>query len=368
MIRTTLIYVALLWVALQVADLLASADMVTEQLVRWLILVGVAGLPVTILASWFLETPWRQRRWIAVAGDLAIIVAITLAAALFAWQQWFTSFTRPTIAVLTIEATDTREDTADLATHIALRLRTVLATRPELRVIELSSSQHPQLDGLSSVDKATALSADYLLAGTVAQNSSQVRLNLQLFSADGDLVYGETYEDRLLDQAQLQNRVIDDLWQRLPLPPEGLLDVRRLVADCEYPDNRDALLALAAIDNGHAADITEFVKQYEEAGMLQLANSRKLFLELAGAAPTRKPVLQPIAMQSLVTVDQLCPGLPDTTVLRLLHTQEAISDEMLLRHPNVAALYYRASLENSEPNRASAFLDETRLLDPLGSW
>ena len=94
------------YVALQVANIFEEAGFVSAQFVRGLILLGVGGLIVTILASWFLETPWKQKKWISVAGDVVIIVAVTLAAALFAWQQWFTSFSRPTVAVLKIEATD----------------------------------------------------------------------------------------------------------------------------------------------------------------------------------------------------------------------------------------------------------------------
>jgi hypothetical protein len=54
--------------------------------------------------------------------------------------------------------------------------------------------------------------------------------------------------------------------------------------------------------------------------------------------------------------------------VRLLNTREIVSDEILSRHPNSAALYRRAGEQNSEPQRASAFLDEARLLDPLGDW
>ena len=61
-IRTTLLYVALLWVVLQAADLFADAGLISEQLVRWVILIGAAGLPVAIVASWFFEAPWKERR------------------------------------------------------------------------------------------------------------------------------------------------------------------------------------------------------------------------------------------------------------------------------------------------------------------
>ena len=113
-IRATLIYVALLWVVLQVANVLEEAGFVSAQAVQALILVGVGGLVATIVGSWFLETPWKQRKWISVAGDVAIITAVTVAAALFAWQQWFTSFTRPAVAILKIEATDTRAESEDI--------------------------------------------------------------------------------------------------------------------------------------------------------------------------------------------------------------------------------------------------------------
>lgn len=253
--------------------------------------------------------------------------------------------------------------------HLALRLRTALATRPELRVIELSSSHHPQLDGLPVSDKAAALNADFLLAGTVAQSSSRVRLNLQLFSGGGDLLYGETFEDRLLDQAQLQNRVIADLWSQLPLPENGLKDARKLIAECRYPDDHDALLAVTAIDKDNFdIDLTEFLASHPDSGMLSIANSKQLFAALAAAGPTRKPVLQPIAMQSLARVAELCAGASDPNILRLLHTKELVSDEALHRHPNSAALYRRASEQNSEPQRANALLGEAQLLDPLGDW
>lgn len=367
-IRATLIYVALLWVALQAADVLAGAEMLSEQQVRWIILLGAAGLPITLLASWFLESPWKQGKWIAVAGDVLIIGAITAAVALFAWQQWFTSFTRPTVAILKIEATDMRAESDDLAAHLALRLRTALATRPELRIIELRSSQHAQLDGRSVAEKAIALNADYLLAGTIAQSDSRVRLNLQLYSADGDLLHGESFEDRLLDQAQLQNRILADLWVHLPLPADEIAAVRRMIANCDYPDDRDTILAIAAVDNNRSADLNALIEIHEDSGMLRLGNARSLFLELAEAEPGRKPVLQRIAMQNLATVETLCPELADTSILRLVNTQQPISDEILLRHPNAAALYRRAGQQNSEPNRAKAFLDEAKLLDPLGDW
>ena len=341
--------------------------MLGEHVVRWLILLGVAGLPVTILASWFLESPWREKRWLAIAGDLAIIAAIVVAAFLFAWQQWFTAFTRPTLAVLKIEATDTRVDSEDLAVHLATRFRTALATRPELRVIELSSSQHASLDGQPMAQKAAALAADLLLSGTLAQHDSQLRLNVQLYSSDGSLIHSQTFADRLLDQAQLQNRVLAEFWPHLPLSDQALSDVRKRIGSCKYPNGRDALLAIAAIDNGTLTnEVAGFVGAHNDAGMLHLAYARLLFRQLAAAATARKPVLQPIAMQHLAAAETRCPDMPDVDLLRLENTLDQRGDEsLLLQHPNSARLYLDAAEQHSEPARATALFREAELLDPL---
>ena len=99
-IRTAIVYLALAWLALQVADLLADSDIVSDSFVRWLIFAGIVGFPLVLVLSWVYEAPWRERKWIAVAGDAGIILAIAIAASVLAWQQWMTSYTRPTTQIL----------------------------------------------------------------------------------------------------------------------------------------------------------------------------------------------------------------------------------------------------------------------------
>lgn len=368
-IRTTLLYVALLWVALQVADLLAGADIIPELAVRWLLLAGAVGLPLTMIGSWFFDSPWRTRRWTSIAGDLVILVAITLAAALFAWQQWQTTFTRPTVAVLSLEATDLREDSADLGQHISTRLRSALATRPEIRVVETRSSFNNGLESLSLRDKASRLGADFLITGTIAQLDTLMRLNVQVFDHEGQLVAGTTFEDRVLDQAQLQNRVLAELWPSLPLRDDGLDTVRDVIAACRYPESREAILAIAALDAGDQGhDLAGFAKSHTESGMLQLARAREVFAAMESAPATQRPVMQQVAMQHLASARRLCPALPDNDLLQLAHTRETITDDILHQHPNSAPLYRRASAQNSESGRADAFLAEAKLLDPLSDW
>ncbi|MDH3864399.1 MAG: hypothetical protein OEV10_10575, partial [Gammaproteobacteria bacterium] len=78
----------------------------------------------------------QNRRFIRAA----LIALALVVVALFAWQRWFVSSERPTVAVLLIEATDAREETRDLADHLTKRFRTILSIRPEVRVVESRSA------------------------------------------------------------------------------------------------------------------------------------------------------------------------------------------------------------------------------------
>lgn len=328
-IRAALLYVALAWVALQAADLLAGAGIISEQLVRALILVAVVGFPIIVVASWFLDSPWRDKKSLAVAGDLVIIVAITAAAGLFAWQQWFASFVRPSIAIHGIEATDTRDDTLEIAGRLARDLRTLLAMRPEIRVLELGESS-PDLD--------------FRVSGTMAQGGSSVRLTIQLLDGERSLVWGETFEDNPDDEVQLLNRVQSELYGRLPLPADAFDAARDLVAACESLAERDLLVTQARIK----------------------------FEEIDELPPPQRPVAQQLAMQHLADADALCPGWPDTRLLRMMNTleldQDDIDEDGLLREfPNSAFIYRKIGERRKaagKPEEAAALFDEACFLQP----
>lgn len=229
-IRTAVVYLALAWLALQVADLLADSDIVSDSFVRWLIFAGIVGFPLVLVLSWIYEAPWRERKWIAIAGDVGIIGAIAVAASLLAWQQWMTSFTRPTIAVMSFVPTDARDDTIDLARHLEQRFRFLLSMRPEVRVVEIRSSTHDSLSDLSLADKAKRLGADLMLAGTLNQGNKQIRLTLRLHDASGELLWDERFEDRFIDQTQLQDSVLNAMWRKLPMSDAALAETRYMTA------------------------------------------------------------------------------------------------------------------------------------------
>ena len=295
-IRTAVMYIALVWGALQSAELLDDAGFMTEHQVQWLILAALIGFPLILILSWFFETPWRNRKGLSVLGDIVIILAVVIGAALLAWQQYFRSISRPALAILTIEATDTKADTPALGNYLGDRLRMVIATRKEIRVTEPASARHPSLKNRSMREKSDALGADYMLAGTINQTGGQVHVDLQLHDANGELIWTDRFEDRMLDQAQLQSAILNNLWEQLPLPPETLAGTREIISQCEYPTDADAIRALFhdmtdGTFESRLQELTTLIERFEDNGLLHLARAELFFRQLETAAPFRRPVI-----------------------------------------------------------------------------
>jgi TolB-like protein len=381
-IRTAVVYLAVFWASIEVADLLAGAEMLGEQYVRWLLFTGVAGFPLILLLSWFLEAPWRERRGLSVLGDVAIILAISVVAVLLAWQQFFTSLTRPVIAVVHIEPTDARADTPYLASHLEQRFRMLLATRPEIRVIELESSLHPGLADFSPARRAAALGADFLLAGTVNQGSHEIRLSIQLFDGKGNLAWSDRFEERMLDQSQLQSRVLNALWPELPMPKSALKEARSLIMACEYPADEEAIrrfieaafLARGSPQAGTAA-LNELISEFPDNGLLILQRARSHFQSLNSLMASRKSVAHSLGMNDLARVAEICLEHPDAELLRLAQTRQLNDqvtdiDSYLWGHPNAAGLMLAASrvyLEVDKWPAALALADQAWQLNPLAA-
>ena len=283
---------------------------------------------------------------------------------------------RPTVAVLPFEAQDAREETRDLADHLTKRLRTVLATRPELRVIESRSAMHISLAGRDLPEKATALGADYLLTGALRRDEGRLHLSLQLRAGGGEELWSKGFESPLAYQAQLQAWVLDALWPELPLAAEGLEAAKGVVASCHYPEDGMAILTLVRTGRrgGGPALLAMVATADIEAGLLHIAQSQFYFGQLESLPESQRPVIDKLARRSLGRAAASCPDHPHVELLRLLHTGDLPLDvdtaaEYLARHPNSADLRLAvAELHESAGSKrgADAHAREAMLLDPLG--
>lgn len=379
-IRTAVVYGALVWGALQVADLLAEAQFLSERSVRWMILVALVGFPVTLILSWFFETPWRERRGLSVLGDIAVIVAVAIGVSLLAWQQYFTSFARPTLAIVSIEPTDTREDTAALGDYVASRLRGALALQPELAVTELTSSLHPSLRDTGIAERARRLQADLLLTGTLNQGAGNtLRLNLQLFNAGGELAWSAQFDHHIEELAQLEGNALTGLWAALPLPPDTLADAREAWMRCRYPAESESVRTLVHAEQKlhdpaeSVHQLSELIEHNAGSGLLHLARARAFFAQRNAAPAPRQPVYHNLGMQDLAQFQSLCPGHPAAGLERFHQNRAMLAspdelEELVMSYPNdaTALLAFAAAwLEAGEPDKAMASARSAWDIDPL---
>jgi TolB-like protein len=305
-----------------------------------------------------------------------LLCIVTVLVALFGCQDRSALPERPTVAVLPIEAADTREETKDLADHLTKRFRNILSTRPEIRVTESGSALEPVLAGLQIAEKAQALDADYLLTGTLGQGEGRLKLALRLLEGSGEEIWEQGFESPLIYQAQLQGWIIEALWQQLPLEPQGLEGAMGFVANCHYPDDAMAILTLARTGRrgGGPASLAMVATADIEAGLLHLAQSRFYFGQIDTLPPSQQPVVEKLALRSLGRAVESCPQHPHVELLRLIHTNELELDidnaaDYLDRHPNSVELYLAAAelyAAAGSHRRAQALAREASLLDPLG--
>jgi hypothetical protein len=258
----------------------------------------------------------------------------------------------------------------------------LLSTRPEIRVLELSSSWLGSLDTLPVAGKAELLGADVLIGGTLNQGEGEIRLNLQLFSSDGELQWSERFSDRLLDHSQLENRVLAGMWPQLPLPVDRLAEVQELVTQCRYPPDPDAISAIAStgyhLANGAAPlggmqRLTTLISQFQDNGLLHLVRARVYFAGLETVPVPRRPVLQGLAMQDLSRAEQRCSELPEVGLLRLQNTLQLQSGDedykqYLARFPSesgVRRAIAQGEAAADDPGLTRLLAREAYLLDPL---
>jgi hypothetical protein len=291
-IRAAIIYAASVWALLQAADLFAGENIIPEQWVRWLILLAVIGFPLILIGSWFLESPWKRRGRIAAAGDLFVIAAIAAGVGMFAWQHWFRTTSQMTIAIGEIEATDMRTQTQFLADHLEERFALLLQSEPD---------------------------AELRLEGTLSRGGDALRLTMRAVDTTGNLRWSETFEQALVDQAELQAEVVRSLVDNVAGLESRQERALRLVESCPYPADAEAVLAIA--DQREPELLAIYIEENADNGLLSLQQSLGWFTASQTAPPPRRPVLHALAVQSLDQAAAACPDFQLIDELRVAYTQ-----------------------------------------------
>ena len=285
-------YLAALWVLLQVADTLAGDGIIPDHWVQLLIFAGTLGLPLVLLGSWFLEAPWKAGGRLGTAGDIFIIAAIAAGAVLFARQQWFANTEPVRVEIGRIEATDLQPTTQLLADHLRDRFAELL-------------------------DANNA--ADLKLSGTLARGGDVLRLTMRLSDANGALLWSETLEEAIADIGDLQLQMIAALARDVASWRKHHAQAEHVLRACPYPVSADAILALVSDDEPNS--LAGFVEANSNNGLLYLEQSLRWYEAVSTGRPHEKPVLFSLAVDSLDKAAAVCPMYGRIDDIRVAYTR-----------------------------------------------
>ena len=285
-------YTVLMWLLIQVADILLSAFDAPAVAMQGLIVLSLAGFPITLILAWVFDlTPQGIQKTgadtPAAAGTLfpgksvnyAIIGFLAAAVVLFAldkflWQTSLDTDGNPeiTLAVLPFDNMSGDEANQPFTTGIHDDLLTQLSRIRAFKTISRTSVLQYEDTLLAIPDIADQLGATTILEGSVQRSENRIRINAQLIEAKPDThLWAETYDRQLTAanifaiQSEISRSIANALKMTLSPTEQATLDqvpTRSLAAYDAYTQAR------AKADSTAGGDLEEAVLQYMEATRL----------------------------------------------------------------------------------------------------
>ena len=175
----------------------SSALALAEDLEHWL-----KHEPIRAKRSGFFT---HTRKWLRRKPAIAALIASSIAlAAAMGWNFWkselFRAAPEKSIAVLPFQNLSPDPDNAYFADGIQEEILTRLASIADLKVISRTSTQRYQSKPRNLSDIAKQLGVANILEGSVQKAAGQVRVNVQLISAQTDAhLWADTYDRKLTD-------------------------------------------------------------------------------------------------------------------------------------------------------------------------
>jgi TolB-like protein/tetratricopeptide (TPR) repeat protein len=274
-IRVATAYVVAAWLIVQVAETTFEAFGFGSDSLRLVIIVLAIGFLPAVIAAWVFEwTPdglkLDKESDVSAPGnvktsrllDRAIIVGLTLAVGLFAYDKFVLDPERDeareqvvaeearsdavkgfygerSIAVLPFVNMSSNPEQEYFAKGISEEVLNLLAKIRELRVISRSSAFSSKLKDLEISEVARRLDVAHILEGSVRKSGNQVRVTAQLIDARTDThLWSQTYDRELVNVFAIQDEIATDVATNLeitllsPLPKSRAIDpeVRSLTA------------------------------------------------------------------------------------------------------------------------------------------
>ncbi len=238
--RATVAYCVFAWMLLQVADVTFDRLPLPDNAMTVLIVLVIAGLPITIVLAWAYEFTLQgivrhevvggRKPKLAFVPYVVVVAAVTAGVGFSLYQLSLRLWEpdRPAIAVLPLQNLSTLEDTEYFSDGLTEEIRRLIVRLDEFRVVALSPSFDLKDSGLDYPTVARRLGADVLLHGSVRRSGEQVRVNAQLIDGDdGAEIWSESYDRRLADvfaiQESIARQVAGALHVALPVDVEQRL-------------------------------------------------------------------------------------------------------------------------------------------------
>jgi len=230
--RVAGLYVVVSWLILQVADVLMSFLPLPEWTGRLILVLLLIGFPLALILAWAFElTPQGVRRESSTASgvvtdgrshrniDFAIMGAMALALAYFAWQHdWRQGVDGGaaqeirSIVVLPLDNLMNDPGQAYFVAGMHEALITELSKVDALRVISRTSAMRLQDADLSVPEIGRELGVQAVIEGSVLRAGDTVRITVQLIEADTDRhLWAENYDRQLSDILALYGEVTREI-------------------------------------------------------------------------------------------------------------------------------------------------------------
>ena len=220
--------------------------------VRFVVIALAIGFPIAMLLSWLYElTPEgivrtgdldpAQARSVQraagrildfiIIGVLLLVIAMLLVGRLPFYRQVGEVVSQKSIAVLPFENQSEEKTNAYFAEGIQDEILTRLSKIADLKVISRTSTQRYQSKPGNLAEIAKQLGVANILEGSVQKVADEVRINVQLISAQTDShLWADTYDRKLTDifgvESEIAKRIADSLQAKLTGREEQALAVK----------------------------------------------------------------------------------------------------------------------------------------------
>ena len=226
------------------------------------------------------------------------------------------------IAVLPFENLSPDPDNAYYAEGVYEEILARLATIHDLKVISRNSTQQYQRTPRNIHEIAKQLGVSNILEGSVRREADQLRVNVQLISAQSDsYIWVDTYNRKLTDITAVESEIATGIAESLQVK----LTAREAQALAAKPTNNpeayDAYLrglvfdARAAYSNDaqrNAITSYERAVQLDPAFALAWARLSRADAALYFIRADQTPVRRDVARRALENAQELSPNLPET--------------------------------------------------------